>query len=757
MTGPIKEENDPQNLTRAAQGQEWSDPRAAQQARAAGSTNVAQGQQQFSQADLNRIVLEYLNKKGYHQTEATLRNEATKIPGAPTIPVSPATTNFQKPETIVSNRSNIHFQQQQYLHQQNASRQRQFDEDPQMFGRAYLLYRSWCENSLEMYKYELEKFLYPIFVQSYLTLIQRGDVNDARSFFEKFHSDHLLSHSYEIRSLAGISLPDHLEENEIARLFKTEKYHVNVSKVSMNLILSFLNENEAIGGGIIVRIINNTMSITTQVEVTSQEEEGNGEHTEGIAAIYQLLNDESHRPKKDTESSEVFNSKAVKLGKLPDDPEFVKELEAELQQKDEAQKDQNPEKTLMEEYEENFKVDPAGEDTPARESLPLPQKTAFDLKREITKIQDSRAKVKLNAVQASLPSTCMYTFHNTNNDMTCVEFNDDSTIVAGGFQDSFIKLWSIDGSPLKSVLRNDPYDQSVDGCRRLIGHSGAVYGLSFSPDNHYLLSSSEDKTVRLWSMDTYTSLVSYKGHNSPVWDVKFSPMGHYFATASHDQTARLWSCDHIYPLRIFAGHLNDVDVVEFHPNSTYLFTGSSDKTVRMWDIARGESVRIFIGHNMPVNALAVSPDGRWLATAGEDSVINMFDIASGRKLKSMRGHGRCSIYSLAFSKDGSVLVSSGSDNSVRVWDVKKGTMESNNPQPEKFTLESVLAAKNGDGGQPADTQDQRYQRRQEEIRKRKEFAATQDHMAVYFTRKTPVYKVHFTRRNLCLAAGVFNG
>ncbi|KXI94962.1 hypothetical protein ACS49_02325, partial [Bacillus cereus] len=147
-------------------------------------------------------------------------------------------------------------------------------------------------------------------------------------------------------------------------------------------------------------------SITTQVEVTSQEEEGNGEHTEGIAAIYQLLNDESHRPKKDTESSEVFNSKAVKLGKLPDDPEFVKELEAELQQKDEAQKDQNPEKTLMEEYEENFKVDPAGEDTPARESLPLPQKTAFDLKREITKIQDSRAKVKLNAVQASLPSTC---------------------------------------------------------------------------------------------------------------------------------------------------------------------------------------------------------------------------------------------------------------------------------------------------------------------------------------------------------------
>ncbi|KGK34878.1 hypothetical protein JL09_g5973, partial [Pichia kudriavzevii] len=169
--------------------------------------------------------------------------------------------------------------------------------------------------------------------------------------------------------------------------------------------------------------------------------------------------------------------------------------------------------------------------------------------------------------------------------------------------------------------------------RKLVGHSGPVYGLSFSPDGKYLLSSSADSTVRLWSLDTYTALVSYKGHGgaggaggavSPVWDVEFSPLGHYFATASHDQTARLWSCDHIYPLRIFAGHLNDVDVVKFHPNGTYLFTGSSDKTVRMWDVARAESVRLFVGHTSPISDIACSPDGRWLATASvnEENYLN---------------------------------------------------------------------------------------------------------------------------------------
>ena len=77
--------------------------------------------------------------------------------------------------------------------------------------------------------------------------------------------------------------------------------------------------------------------------------------------------------------------------------------------------------------------------------------------------------------------------------------------------------------------------------RTLVGHSGAVWSVAFSPNGQTLASGSYDRTSRLWQIDTGNLLGNFVGHTKPVWTVAFSPDGQTLASGSGDETIKLWS------------------------------------------------------------------------------------------------------------------------------------------------------------------------------------------------------------------------
>jgi transcription initiation factor TFIID subunit 5 len=328
---------------------------------------------------------------------------------------------------------------------------------------------------------------------------------------------------------------------------------------------------------------------------------------------------------------------------------------------------------------------------------------------------------------------------------------------------SYIQVWSMDGKPLVAI-DDDPsknhYPSLPPGekpslSRRLIGHSGPVYSVAFSPSTvdtsaakdhdtgpHYLLSCSADKTIRLWSVDAWACLTMYRAHNTPVWDVRWGPFGHYFMSCGMDRVARVWVTDKISPLRMFVGHDDDVDCGCFHPNGAYIFT-AGDKTVRMWDISRGSAVRMFSGHTGNITTIECSPDGKTVASGDDQGSINLWDLTSGALKKRMRGHGKGGIWSLSWSVESRIIVSGGADMTVRVWDAAQKLADKTTDgaaKPDGTPGSSATAGPSTGGTQK---------------KSKKDVVVTADQISVFPTKKSPVYKVLFTRSNLILSASAY--
>ena len=73
-----------------------------------------------------------------------------------------------------------------------------------------------------------------------------------------------------------------------------------------------------------------------------------------------------------------------------------------------------------------------------------------------------------------------------------------------------------------------------------MGHLGTVYRLIFSPDGQTLASISDDRTIKLWKLETRKPIYTLQESSEPVLTLAFSPDGQTLASGSADGIIAMW-------------------------------------------------------------------------------------------------------------------------------------------------------------------------------------------------------------------------
>ncbi|KAL8128476.1 hypothetical protein V2J09_017631 [Rumex salicifolius] len=208
--------------------------------------------------------------------------------------------------------------------------------------------------------------------------------------------------------------------------------------------------------------------------------------------------------------------------------------------------------------------------------------------------------------------------------------------------------------------------QKMQNIKKTRGHRNAVYCATLDRSGRFVITGSDDRLVKIWSMETAFCLASCRGHEGDITDLAVNSNNTMVASSSNDCVIRVWRIPDGLPVSVLHGHTGGVTAIAFSPRS-------NDGVCRLWD-ARSSQIK-------PKMFLPRPQD----STAGRSSA----SVASSSSA-TQQSH---QIFCCSFNASGTVFVTGSSDSLARVWNACKFNAD----DPEQLNYEmDVLSGHEND-------------------------------------------------------------
>lgn len=301
------------------------------------------------------------------------------------------------------------------------------------------------------------------------------------------------------------------------------------------------------------------------------------------------------------------------------------------------------------------------------------------------------------------------------------EFSKDGKYLAAAGKDCVVRIWAIISTPEERRVQEEqeaaicPVGERLSApvflerpVREFSGHTNEIVDLSWSKNN-FLLSTSMDKTVRLWHVSREECLCQFK-HKDVVTKVAFHPTDdRFFLAGSLDMTLRLWSI----PDKQVAWSVTLPDLitaVAFTPDGKMAIAGLLNGLCMLYETeglkfhsqihakssrgknSKGSKITGISTMVMPLSSggNGTEPGEVKIMISTNDSRIRVYNLRDGSLDTKFKGHenGATQI-SASFSDDAQFVISGSENRKAFIW--KTGASAVSDSNKDKHPCESFDA------------------------------------------------------------------
>lgn len=192
--------------------------------------------------------------------------------------------------------------------------------------------------------------------------------------------------------------------------------------------------------------------------------------------------------------------------------------------------------------------------------------------------------------------------------------------------------------------------------------------VAFVPDGRiFVVTYGKEDTAEVWDIKSEKLIASLKGHTGWIATAEISPDGRHVVTTSFDKTARLWDAVTGKQLMILAERTGGflVSSARFNHDGTRIVTVDGSARATVWNTSGGVLLATLEGAWGKFTT-----DGKRIMTTGS-GFAKVWNAENGQLLKSLEAQ-KDELNFIAFSFDGTRAVAA-SGRSTRMMDMETGT------------------------------------------------------------------------------------